>query len=98
MTVHVFHLPVIFDNEFSKKKKKKKHLQRIKQYFLGRDFIFFIELSVLDSVKARCFGGTGKIQKIFLLHFRRASFCVSDLQQSFQPEKCLEHSHKETHW
>nr|XP_034339373.1 zinc finger protein 236-like [Crassostrea gigas] len=25
---------------------------------------------------------------------RRASFCVSDLQQSFQPEKCLEHSHK----
>lgn len=23
MTVHVFHLPVIFDNEFSKKKKKK---------------------------------------------------------------------------
>lgn len=24
MTVHVFHLPVIFDNEFSKKKKKKK--------------------------------------------------------------------------
>lgn len=58
MTVHVFHLPVIFDNEFSKKKKKK-HLQRIKQYFRGRDFIFFIELSVQDSVKARCFGGTG---------------------------------------
>lgn len=35
MTVHVFHLPVIFDNEFSKKKRKKNICKELNSIFLG---------------------------------------------------------------